>query len=31
MSRIINEILTQNNDNNKNKNNSYTYFLIVIN
>jgi len=30
MSRIANEILTQNNDNNKSKNDSCTYVLIVV-
>ncbi len=30
MSRIVNEMLTQNNDNNKNKNDSCTYVLIVV-
>jgi hypothetical protein len=30
MSRIVDKILTQNNDNNKNKNNSYTYALVVV-
>jgi len=30
MSRIANEILTQNNDNGKSKSNSYTYALVVV-
>ncbi len=30
MSRIIDEMLTQNNDNNKSKSDSYTYALIVV-
>jgi hypothetical protein len=30
MSKIVNEILTQNNDNSKSKNDSYTYALIVV-
>jgi hypothetical protein len=30
MSRIVDKILTQNNDNNKSKNNNYTYILIVV-
>jgi len=30
MSRIVDKILTQNNDNNKSRNNNYTYILIVV-
>jgi len=30
MSRIVDKVLTQNNDNNKSKNNSYTYALVVV-
>ncbi len=30
MSKIVDEMLTQNNDNNKSKNDSYTYVLIVV-
>ena len=30
MSRIVDEMLTQNNDNGKSKNDSYTYALIVV-
>ncbi len=31
MLRIVDEMLTQNNDNGKGKNDSYTYVLIVVN
>jgi len=30
MSRTIDKMLTQNNDNNKGKNDSYTYALVVV-
>ena len=30
MLRIVNKILTQNNNNDKSKNDSYTYILIVV-
>jgi hypothetical protein len=30
MSRIANEVLTQNNDNGKGKGDSYTYALVVV-
>jgi hypothetical protein len=30
MSRIANEMLTQNNNNNKDKGDSYTYVLVVV-
>ncbi len=30
MSRIVDEMLTQNNDNDKSKSDSYTYVLIVV-
>ncbi len=31
MSRIANEVLTQNNDNSKGKGDNYTYALVVVN
>ena len=30
MSKIVNEILIQNNDNDKSKSHSYTYALIIV-
>ncbi len=30
MSRIVDEVLTQNNDNGKDKDDSYTYALVVV-
>jgi len=30
MSRIVNKVLTQNNDNDKGKGDSYTYALVVV-